>query len=142
MDTFRIGPHTPTMKNEDVVLLHRLWLKITREQGLENVHHHDILTEALTRFAHDYGARDREDIVKNCAATTPRAAQCRSAESPIRFPTVQSAACPFRSAMRAYATWSRRGPEDDRNRKMFRSRCQLGKVGLTPRSPGQPRGAL
>src|SRR5208282_3017109 len=64
VETFRIGPHTPTMKNEDVVLLHRLWLNITREPGLENVHHHDILTEALTRFAHDYSARDREDIVK------------------------------------------------------------------------------
>ncbi|MBZ5667119.1 MAG: APC family permease [Acidobacteriia bacterium] len=62
--TFRIGPHTPTMKNEDVVLLHRLWLNVTREPGLENVHHHDILTEALTRFARDYGARDREDIVR------------------------------------------------------------------------------
>ena len=62
--TFRIGPHTPTMKNEDVVLLHRLWLNITREKGLENVHHHDILTEALTRFAQDYGAHDHEHIVK------------------------------------------------------------------------------
>ncbi|MFY9842109.1 MAG: APC family permease [Terriglobales bacterium] len=64
VETFRIGPHTPTMKNEDVVLLHRLWLNITREPGLENVHHHDILTEALTRFANDYGARDRADIVR------------------------------------------------------------------------------
>jgi Amino acid permease len=64
VDTFRIGPHTPTMKNEDVVLLHRLWLNVTREPGLENVHHHDILTQALTRFAHDYGARDHETIVK------------------------------------------------------------------------------
>ena len=63
VDTFRIGPHTPTMKNEDVVLLHRLWLKITQEPGLENVHHHDILTEALTRFEKDYGERGREDIV-------------------------------------------------------------------------------
>jgi nucleotide-binding universal stress UspA family protein len=62
VDTFRIGPHTPTMKNEDVVLLHRLWLKITREPGLENVHHHDILTEALTRFEKDYGAHEREGI--------------------------------------------------------------------------------
>jgi amino acid transporter len=65
VDTFRIGPHTPTMKNEDVVLLHRLWLNVTREPGLENVHHHDILTEALTRFARDYGARDRDEIVKH-----------------------------------------------------------------------------
>jgi hypothetical protein len=64
VDTFRIGPHTPTMKNEDVALLHRLWLNITREPGLENVHHHDILTQALTRFAHDYGARDHDNIVK------------------------------------------------------------------------------
>ena len=64
VDTFRIGPHTPTMKNEDVVLLHRLWLNVTREPGLENIHHHDILTEALTRFANDYGARDRDDIVR------------------------------------------------------------------------------
>jgi hypothetical protein len=65
VDTFRVGPHTPTMKNEDVILLHRLWLNLTREPGLENVHHHDILTEALTRFAHDYSARDRGDILKH-----------------------------------------------------------------------------
>ena len=86
VDTFRIGPHTPTMKNEDVVLLHRLWLNITREPGLENVHHHDILTEALTRFARDYSARDREDIVKELRATPPRASRSPSAASPIRFP--------------------------------------------------------
>jgi amino acid transporter len=65
VDTFRIGPHTPTMKNEDVVLLHRLWLNVTREQGLEKIHHHDILTEALTRFAHDFTAYDHENIVKS-----------------------------------------------------------------------------
>src|SRR5208282_5899291 len=63
VDTFRIGPHTPTMKNEDVILLHSLWLNITREPGLENVHHHDILTEALTRFASEYSSHDHEEIV-------------------------------------------------------------------------------
>jgi amino acid transporter len=70
VDSFRIGPHNPTMKNEDVLLLHRLWLNITREPGLENVHHHEILTEALTRFAHDYAARDREDIIKELRRIT------------------------------------------------------------------------
>jgi amino acid transporter len=64
VETFRIGPHTPSMKNEDVVLLHRLWLNATREPGLEKIHHHDILTEALTRFARDFGAHDHEQIVK------------------------------------------------------------------------------
>src|SRR5450432_4278698 len=49
VDTFRIGPHTPTMKTEDVHLVHRLWLNITQEPGMDKLHHHDLLTEALTR---------------------------------------------------------------------------------------------
>lgn len=63
--TFRIGPHSPTMKDEDVLLLHRLWLNITREPGLDKLHHNEILREALTRFARDYGAHDREQILKD-----------------------------------------------------------------------------
>jgi amino acid transporter len=70
VDSFRIGPHTPTMMNEDVLLLHRLWLNISREPGLENVHHHEILTEALTRFARDYAARDRQEIIKELRRIT------------------------------------------------------------------------
>jgi len=72
VDTFRIGPHTPTMKTEDVHLVHRLWLNITRETGLDAVHHHDILTEALTRFARDYAGHDREGILKELRRTTSR----------------------------------------------------------------------
>jgi amino acid transporter/nucleotide-binding universal stress UspA family protein len=64
VDTYRIGPHSPSMKDEDVLLLHRLWLNITREPGLDKLHHHEILREALTRFARDYGARDRDDILR------------------------------------------------------------------------------
>jgi amino acid transporter len=70
VDTFRIGPHTPTMKTEDVHLVHRLWLNITREPGLDKLHHHDILTEALTRFARDYSGRDREDILGQLRKST------------------------------------------------------------------------
>src|SRR5262249_50657092 len=49
---------------EDIHLVHRLWLNITREHGLDKLHHHDILTEALTRFARDYAGRDRDEILK------------------------------------------------------------------------------
>src|SRR3984957_15808159 len=64
VDTFRIGPHTPTMKNEDVILLHRLWLNVTREPGLGQGHHTDILTQAPPRFPRDYGAHEPDQIVK------------------------------------------------------------------------------
>jgi amino acid transporter len=89
VDTFRIGPHTPTMKNEDVVLLHRLWLNVTREPGLENIHHHDILTEALTRFARDYGAHDHEHIVKELRRHGPEAGPLPVRRIADQIPTVQ-----------------------------------------------------
>jgi amino acid transporter len=62
--TFRIGPHTPTIKSEDVQLVHRLWLDITRLRGLDKIHHSDLITLALTRLARDYGSTDRDEIVK------------------------------------------------------------------------------
>ncbi len=64
VDTFRIGPHAPTMKSEDVHLVHRLWLNITKEKGMERLHHSDVVTLALTRFARDYAGRDRDDILR------------------------------------------------------------------------------
>jgi hypothetical protein len=64
VDTFRIGPHTPTMKTEDVHLVHRLWLNITQEPGMDKLHHHDLLTEALTRFARDYSGPGHEQILE------------------------------------------------------------------------------
>jgi hypothetical protein len=70
VDTFHIGPHTPSMKTEDVHLVHRLWLNITREPGLDDLHHHDIVTQALTRFAHDYTGRDRQEILRELRKTT------------------------------------------------------------------------
>jgi amino acid transporter len=77
VDTFHIGPHTPSLKSEDVHLVHRLWLNITRETGLDKLHHHDILTEALTRFARDYAGRDREDILRELRKTSGKTVTTR-----------------------------------------------------------------
>jgi amino acid transporter len=77
VDTFHIGPHTPSMKTEDVHLVHRLWLNITRESGLDDLHHHDILTEALTRFARDYAGRDKDDILKELKKTSGKTVKNR-----------------------------------------------------------------
>ena len=35
VETFRIGPHTPTMKTEDVHLVHKIWLDIKKIQALK-----------------------------------------------------------------------------------------------------------
>lgn len=77
VDTFHIGPHTPSLKTEDVHLVHRLWLNITREPGLDKLHHHDILTEALTRFAREYAGRDRDEILKELRKTSGKTVTSR-----------------------------------------------------------------
>jgi len=70
VETYRIGPHTPTMKTEDVHLVHKLWLDVKKYRGTDDIHHSDIVTLALTRLARDYNL-DKEEVLK----TLKRSAQ-------------------------------------------------------------------
>ncbi len=63
VEAFRIGPHTPTLKPEDVLLVHRIWLDVQRQVPMEELHHSDIVSLALTRLSRDY-LRDKEEILK------------------------------------------------------------------------------
>jgi hypothetical protein len=64
VETYRIGPHTPTMRTEDVHLVHKIWLDIKKIEGTEDIHHSDIITLALTRLSRDYNL-DKDDVLKN-----------------------------------------------------------------------------
>jgi hypothetical protein len=61
---FYIGPHAPQLSPEDVQLVHRLWLNMRRDQTMQDLHHSDIITYALTRLAGQY-ARDKAEILRN-----------------------------------------------------------------------------
>ncbi|HEY6971339.1 MAG TPA: amino acid permease [Candidatus Angelobacter sp.] len=63
VDTYRIGPHTPTMKSEDVQLVHRLWLDMKKHPSSGEIHHSDIVTLALKRLARDY-VLDQASVLK------------------------------------------------------------------------------
>ena len=78
VDTFRIGPHTPTLKGEDVDLVHRLWLSMTHEPGMDKLHHSDIITAALTRLAREYAGREHEEIMRELRKTTGSPVERRS----------------------------------------------------------------
>ena len=64
VETHTIGPHTPSLRPEDVHLTHRLWLQLTRIPGLESLHHSDIISLALTRLARDYTCHEHEVIAQ------------------------------------------------------------------------------
>jgi hypothetical protein len=71
---FYIGPHAPKLSPDDVQLVHRLWVNMHRDPSMQDLHHSDIITYALTRLAGQY-AREKDDILRDLrnyrAAETP-----------------------------------------------------------------------
>jgi amino acid transporter len=61
---FYIGPHAPTLSPDDVQLVHRLWLNMRRDPSVQDLHHSDIITYALTRLAGQY-AREKVEILRD-----------------------------------------------------------------------------
>jgi amino acid transporter len=75
---FYIGPHAPALSPDDVQLVHRLWLNMRRDPSVQDLHHSDIITYALTHLAGQY-ARDKQEILRDLrnyrAAQTPASVQ-------------------------------------------------------------------
>jgi amino acid transporter len=61
---FHIGPHAPAHQADDVQLVHRLWLNFRRDPEMQDLHHSDIVTYALTRLAIEY-ARDKQETLRD-----------------------------------------------------------------------------
>jgi hypothetical protein len=61
-ESFNIWPHAPSLRADDVELVHRLWLNFRRDPEMQNLHHSDIVTHALTRLAAEY-ARDKQETL-------------------------------------------------------------------------------
>jgi hypothetical protein len=62
--SFHIGPHAPTIEPYEVQLVHRLWLNLRRAPHMQDLHHSDILTYALTRMAAEF-ARDKQGTLRD-----------------------------------------------------------------------------
>jgi hypothetical protein len=72
---FYIGPHAPKLSPDDVQLVHRLWVNMRRDPSMQDLHHSDIITYALTRLAGQY-AREKLEILRDLR-------NYRVAESPV-----------------------------------------------------------
>jgi amino acid transporter len=61
---YYIGPHAPKLSPDDVQLVHRLWVNMRRDPSMQDLHHSDIITYALTNLAGQY-AREKQDILRD-----------------------------------------------------------------------------
>jgi amino acid transporter len=83
---FYIGPHAPALSPDNVQLVHRLWLNMRRDPSVQDLHHSDIITYALTRLAGQY-AREKVEILRDlrnfrAAAESPASLRLGNQGSP------------------------------------------------------------
>src|SRR5476649_2354058 len=59
VDDFTLGAHAPTLANADIDLIHNLWMDATKNGGVEDLHHREIVTVALARLAEELRGPER-----------------------------------------------------------------------------------
>ncbi|HKC65422.1 MAG TPA: APC family permease, partial [Pyrinomonadaceae bacterium] len=68
VDDFNLGAHAPKLADEDVELIHRLWLDVTKESGLNDLHHREIVALALARLAEEIKGKERKRMIDGMRA--------------------------------------------------------------------------
>jgi amino acid transporter len=60
---FYLGAHAPDLTDEEIDFIHKLWLDVTHESGLEAIRHKQIVVAALVRLADELHEDRREEAL-------------------------------------------------------------------------------
>jgi hypothetical protein len=64
IQTYLLGPHAPSLTDDDLDVIHQIWLDAAAEIG-DKVHHRDIVRAALDRLRNDlHSGRRREALLQ------------------------------------------------------------------------------
>ncbi len=63
MQEFYLGPHTPRLRDQDLELLHKVWLELSADPELASLHHYNIVGMALERLYERLHGPQREEII-------------------------------------------------------------------------------
>ena len=63
IEEFSLGAHPPRLADADVDLIHRIWLDLTRDDALRDLHHRDVVAVALRRLDRDLKDRQRPSVL-------------------------------------------------------------------------------
>ena len=62
-EDFYLGAHAPDLTEEEINLIHELWRGVTRESGMGDIRHKEIVVVALQRLAEDLAGKARKEIL-------------------------------------------------------------------------------
>jgi amino acid transporter len=60
---YYLGAHAPDLTDEEIHFIHKLWLDVTHERGLEAVRHKEIVTAAVVRLADELQGDRRKQVL-------------------------------------------------------------------------------
>jgi len=60
---FYLGAHAPDLTDEEINFIHKLWLNVRNERGLEDIRHKQIVVAALVRLADDLFEDRRHQVL-------------------------------------------------------------------------------
>ncbi|HXZ78876.1 MAG TPA: APC family permease [Terriglobales bacterium] len=65
---YLLGPHAPRMREEDVQLMHKLWLNITSDPKYSGLHHYHVVALALQELEKELDGNRREELLRELQA--------------------------------------------------------------------------
>ena len=64
MVDYYLGAHAPDLSDEEIDFIHKLWLDVTHEPGLENTRHKQIVVAALVHLADELHGERRQQVLE------------------------------------------------------------------------------
>src|SRR5258708_3813018 len=61
---FYLGAHAPELTDEEINFIHKLWLNVRTERGLEDIRHKQIVIAALVRLADELDQDRRSQVLE------------------------------------------------------------------------------
>jgi hypothetical protein len=59
-----LGPHTPTLRPEDVQLMHAIWLDLTKDLEFSGLHHYHVVALALRELQLQLRTGERDELLQ------------------------------------------------------------------------------
>jgi nucleotide-binding universal stress UspA family protein len=60
---YLLGPHSPRLRDEDLALMHQLWLQLTHDPRYSGLHHYDVVALALKEIERELQGPDRDRLM-------------------------------------------------------------------------------
>ncbi|HXY48953.1 MAG TPA: APC family permease [Terriglobales bacterium] len=61
---YRLGPHTPRMRPQDIGLMHKVWLDVTSDPRLSRAHHYHVVALALEELERELQSDKRAELLE------------------------------------------------------------------------------